>query len=225
MRPSVWAVAGPVCGREECGETSQGLPELSGEADPRDLRVWLLSTSYRKALTTAPQGLAMWRRNRGKAQDLYAALHLAAQSPGKGAASGLPGDVGDEAAALRAAFSAAMEDDLSLHRFWPAFSAFIKAVNGRLAAGGIGAGAERALAALEEVDAVLGILDREAVPLAEGAWSPEVRAIVREREEARAAKDFALADGLRERLCDHGFRLEDTPLGPRLFRANARQPG
>lgn len=223
MRPSVWAVAGPVCGREECGETSQGLPELPGEADPRDLRVWLLSTSYRKTLTTAPQGLAMWRRNRGKAQDLYAALHLAAQSPGKGAASGAPGGApggaNDEAAALRTAFSAAVEDDLSLHRFWPAFFAFVKTVNGRLASDGLGAGAQMALAALDEVDAVLGILDRAAVPLAESAWPPEVRAIVREREEARAAKDFACADGLRERLCDLGFRLEDTPLGPRLYPA------
>jgi len=53
----------------------------------------------------------------------------------------------------------------------------------------------------------------EALP-AEGA------ALVALREEARRARDWSRADGLRARLADMGYLVEDTPAGPRW-----RRPG
>lgn len=44
----------------------------------------------------------------------------------------------------------------------------------------------------------------------------EVRALVAEREERRTAKDFAAADALRDRIAALGFRVVDSPEGPRL---------
>jgi cysteinyl-tRNA synthetase len=41
-----------------------------------------------------------------------------------------------------------------------------------------------------------------------------VRALVAERQEARAAKDFARADALRERIAELGFAVIDGPQGP-----------
>jgi len=42
-----------------------------------------------------------------------------------------------------------------------------------------------------------------------------VRALLEERQAARAAKDFATADALRDRIAAAGIEIEDTPEGPR----------
>ena len=41
-----------------------------------------------------------------------------------------------------------------------------------------------------------------------------VEALLAERQEARAAKDFARADAARDRLVAAGIAVEDTPNGP-----------
>ena len=38
--------------------------------------------------------------------------------------------------------------------------------------------------------------------------------LLEQRAEARAAKDFATADAIRDRLKDAGIEIEDTPQGP-----------
>jgi len=43
-------------------------------------------------------------------------------------------------------------------------------------------------------------------------------ALVRERDEARAARDFGRADALRDDLTARGVRLEDTPTGTDISR-------
>jgi cysteinyl-tRNA synthetase len=47
----------------------------------------------------------------------------------------------------------------------------------------------------------------------------EVRRLAAEREEARAARDFELADRLRDELAEMGWEIRDTPEGARLVRA------
>ena len=44
----------------------------------------------------------------------------------------------------------------------------------------------------------------------------EIRTLVEEREKARASKDFAKADTLRDKINSAGFTLEDSPAGARL---------
>jgi cysteinyl-tRNA synthetase len=43
--------------------------------------------------------------------------------------------------------------------------------------------------------------------------------LLRGREEARAAKDFATADARRDELLALGWQVRDTPAGPELVRA------
>lgn len=43
----------------------------------------------------------------------------------------------------------------------------------------------------------------------------EVEALIAQREEARARKDWSTADAIRDRLKDRGIILEDTPQGVR----------
>ena len=47
---------------------------------------------------------------------------------------------------------------------------------------------------------------------------PEAERLLREREEARAAKDFATADARRDELAALGWEVRDTAEGPRLVR-------
>ncbi|HTT93946.1 MAG TPA: cysteine--tRNA ligase [Solirubrobacterales bacterium] len=56
--------------------------------------------------------------------------------------------------------------------------------------------------------------------LAEGqdATDPEAEKLLRERQEARAAKDFARADEIRDQLAAIGWEVRDSADGPRLVR-------
>jgi cyanophycinase-like exopeptidase len=56
----------------------------------------------------------------------------------------------------------------------------------------------------------------QAPTLATPEPSPEMLALVEEREVARARRDWAVADALRERIAARGWRIQDTPDGPRL---------
>jgi cysteinyl-tRNA synthetase len=47
----------------------------------------------------------------------------------------------------------------------------------------------------------------------------ETAALMRQRDEARAAKDFAAADRIRDELVARGWVVEDTPGGTKVRRA------
>ena len=60
-----------------------------------------------------------------------------------------------------------------------------------------------------------GLLDADA---GDDEPDPEALQLLREREEARAARDFATADARRDELEARGYEVRDTPEGPRLVR-------
>ncbi|MCG8589688.1 MAG: cysteine--tRNA ligase [Proteobacteria bacterium] len=73
-------------------------------------------------------------------------------------------------------------------------------------------------ALIEDFDTVLGLdllAEPEATPV---ETDPRIDALVAAREEARARKDFAEADRLRDQLAAEGIAVEDTPNGPRWRR-------
>jgi cysteinyl-tRNA synthetase len=82
--------------------------------------------------------------------------------------------------------------------------------------------APRAVAAMEQFDAVLGLLldDDEAKlqKLGFGASSPrlpseQVDALIEERQAAKRRRDFQRADAIRRQLADSGIIVEDTKDG------------
>jgi cysteinyl-tRNA synthetase len=68
---------------------------------------------------------------------------------------------------------------------------------------------------LTEWDRVLG-LDLERIIREHWVPTPEMRDLVRQRDEARGAKDFAAADEIRDRLASMGLEVMDTPEGTRI---------
>jgi cysteinyl-tRNA synthetase len=72
-----------------------------------------------------------------------------------------------------------------------------------------------ARAALEEVLPVLGL---DALLGASVQADSVALELLSEREEARAARDFARADRIRDLLAERGWEVRDTPEGARLVR-------
>jgi cysteinyl-tRNA synthetase len=67
---------------------------------------------------------------------------------------------------------------------------------------------------------ILGILNSDYVSWTHsGVDSETVERLVREREQARTDRDWALADALRAQLTDMGVTLEDGPQGTQWRRA------
>ena len=66
---------------------------------------------------------------------------------------------------------------------------------------------------------MVGLLGLEAVlDAGDSSAGEDAELLLREREEARAAGDFELADRRRAELEGLGFEVRDTPDGPRLVR-------
>ncbi|WP_028588568.1 cysteine synthase [Desulfocurvus vexinensis] len=218
--PLAWVVSQPVGGPEGGAEGGIGAASLGALLErgtpAAALRLWLLSASYHKPLDFSRATLDMWARNQRTVQDLAALL---AALPGDA-----PGEPGPAVAQLlvevKGALREALDQDLALYAFWPVLLRFCREVK-KLAAAGRLAPAEAAAcrARLDELDARLGILDRAALPLAPQQWPAEAADMVARREAARAARDYAGADALRDGLAALGYTVEDAPGGPRLYAA------
>jgi cysteinyl-tRNA synthetase len=122
---------------------------------------------------------------------------------------------------IAAEFSAAMDDDLATPAAVAAVHNVVREGNAALDAGNDQA-ARSAAGSVRAMMDVLG-LDPLAAQWAEtsGADTPARQALtdlvdglLAERQEARAARDFARADAVRDRLLKAGITVEDTPDGP-----------
>ncbi|MGR4000937.1 MAG: cysteine--tRNA ligase, partial [Alphaproteobacteria bacterium] len=66
---------------------------------------------------------------------------------------------------------------------------------------------------------LLGLLQGDAAGwLGYGNSDDAAEALLARREEARQSRDFGEADRIRDLLGERGYRIEDTPKGPRLRR-------
>ncbi|SKA74465.1 cysteinyl-tRNA synthetase [Paucidesulfovibrio gracilis DSM 16080] len=218
---AIWSVAGRevqawMLGQQTVVEDGLRFEDLLQEAGhPLALRMWLLSGSYHKTQTATLQAVGMWARNWRRVQDAAATLALAQAAAG----DDVPQPAQQAVFDLKTGLSEAVDNDLSLHRFWPALFKFVKDVHQLESSGRLtGAAAKVCLRQLRAVDRVLGILDAEALPVSPQDLPESVRALVGKRQVAREAKDFAASDALREELAAQGYRVEDSPKGPRIYK-------
>ncbi|KQP78437.1 cysteine--tRNA ligase [Aeromicrobium sp. Leaf289] len=128
-----------------------------------------------------------------------------------------PGEVGD-------AFAAAMDDDLGVPAALAVLQAGVTQGNTLLASAADGPELRTVLATVRAQLDVLGLdplgehwtsAQGAGAGAAEGALAPLVDALLEQRQEARAAKDFATADRVRDQLAAAGIEIEDTAQGPR----------
>jgi cysteinyl-tRNA synthetase len=113
---------------------------------------------------------------------------------------------------MRAGFEAGMDDDLNVSAALGALFDAVRDLNRRIDARTLSTSdAARAADAVRALDAVLGVM----APPAEAELEPELQAMLDERAAARAARDWAASDRLRDELLARGVAVEDTRDGQR----------
>lgn len=195
---------------------------------PESLRFFLLGKHYRSPIDFSPEG--MDEAERGLMR-VYAALRDAGEALERSAWKNvaLPPDVREEWAALPGEFSAAMDDDLNTARALGHVFSQVRIVNRLLEDKRLRAGRETGdlledfLARAREWHERLGLFG--AVPAEFLTALRDMRArrrhldmarvgdLLRQRKEARDARDFAASDALRQSLAELGVSVRDTPQG------------
>ncbi len=179
------------------------IPELLAKGySGREIRYFLLRTHYRKPLNFSWEAFQAARRSLANL-DLFMAL-LAREPSADKEAGIIPA-----AEKMLSDFEEALEDDLNVSPALAALFDFVRKAYPILAQKGL---TEKETAkvheVLEKINAVLAIVAPAEVVTDEG-----VLEVLKRREEARAAGDFATADHLREDLQHQGFKVIDTPRG------------
>jgi cysteinyl-tRNA synthetase len=181
---------------------------LAEGVSPRALRYALISVHYRAPLNYTDESLPASAAATGRLDALLTAL--ASYREDRDDDPTLPGLL-DE---VRAGFEAGLDDDLNISAALGALFDGVRELNRRLAERTLStADAERATAFLREIDAVLGV----AAPPAE-SLEPELAELLEARAAARAAKQWAESDRLRDELGARGIAVEDTRDGQRWRR-------
>ena len=175
--------------------------------DPVAVRLFLLGNAhYRSKLRLSDEGL------HGAAEQLRRLRDFSDRV--RRAEPGLRADDASlyaSAEDARAAYRAALDDDLNLPAGMGHVFELVREANAALDAGLVGPAAREALLALlADVDAHLDVLREERVSLDEA-----VERLIAEREEARRTRDFATADRIRDELRERGIVLEDSRDGVR----------
>ncbi len=193
------------------------IRDLLARHTPEAIRVFLLSTHYRSPTNYTEEAIAAAATGLARLTNCYTAL---TDLVGKGATGDDP-----EMAALCAdtaqALTTALDDDLDTPGAIARIYDFVTAVNRRLTAGPLPAAGAREAAQLLRVWAgdLLGILAEPAAAGGDIDLAPIMDLVIELRKDLKAAKQFQLADKIRDRLKAAGIVLEDTRDGTRWRKA------
>jgi cysteinyl-tRNA synthetase len=181
---------------------------LAAGVPARVLRLALISVHYRAPLNYSDETLAAAAAALDRVDTLVAALEAYRED-------GSDDPTLDEAlATARDSFGAALDDDLNVSAGLAAVFDLVRELNRRIEGRSMStADAGRAVAALRDVDTVLGVL-----PDGASEVDAEVETLLEARAAARSARDFAASDRLRDELAGLGITVEDTRDGQRWRR-------
>lgn len=186
-------------------------PRLSRAYSPLAIRLFVLSSHYRSPLDFSDAGLQAAERGLGRLHEAVRRVRARIPTAPEGPASP---EVEEQLAAHKARFLAAMDDDFNTPMAISVLFDVVRESNARVEAGGASLGTLLAYDAFyrELGDTVLGLipdeLGREELA---GLTEDLLRLLIELRAEFRAARDWARADAIRERLAQLGVILEDSP--------------
>jgi cysteinyl-tRNA synthetase len=180
---------------------------LASGVDPRALRYTLIAVHYRASLNYGDESLAAAAAAIDRLDALVAALGAYAQDR-----SDDP-ELPEVLAEADSRFTEALDADLNVSAALAAVFDLVRDLNRRIDARSLStADASRALTTLRSFDEVLAVLP------AGDDLDDELRLLLGERETARANRDWAASDRLRDELAERGIAVEDTRDGQRWRR-------
>lgn len=183
------------------------IDEFLAEHDADVLRLVIAGSSYRKPLAFNDEVIADAER---ALERLRSALRPAAGHDETGpAAEALAAQVKQ----ARRDFEAAMDDDFNTAGALAALFELVRAINSARDAGVAGRPFAEAQATFRELTNVLGLRLRPTQQAAGQSIAPFVELLLAVRNDLRKAKQWALADKIRDELKALGVIVEDTPQG------------
>ena len=181
---------------------------LDAGVSARALRYVLIAVHYRAPLNYSDESLAAAGAALERLEAAVAAL--AGYREDRPDDPDLPGVLAD----ADAAFGGALDEDLNVSAALAVVFDLVRELNRRIDGRLLStADAERALAAIRSFDEVLAVL-----PAADEDVDAESRRLLDERATARASRDWAASDRLRDELAERGIAVEDTRDGQRWRR-------
>ena len=201
-----WVTLGGEKMSKSMGNTAL-VDEVVQRVRPVELRYYLLAPHYRSTIEFTDAAL-----------DEAAVAYRRLESFVRRAAERVGADAGN--AVLCADFTNALDDDLGTPAAVAAIHELVREGNTALADGNDAAVA----GALGSVRAMLGVLGLDPLDPQWATGSDDrlaqatdglVALALEQRQAARARKDFAAADAIRDQLTSLGVSVEDTPQGPR----------
>lgn len=179
--------------------------------DGRELRWVLLGAHYRKKLNFTFAACDQARGLLNKFAELFARLKSVS-------ADGNGSEAEKIVLAGKHAFENGLADDLNISEALAAVFELQREANKLLDSGNLSkAGAEMILAQYRKFDEVFALFEVDAVK-EEEAIPPEVLEMAEKRCTARAAKDWATADAMRDQLKELGWMVEDSTDGFKVKR-------
>jgi cysteinyl-tRNA synthetase len=188
------------------------LAEVLDEHGPEVTLAVFLTSHYRSRLPLTDDRIAAAAAACERLSGGARALGRAVGTAGAGYDAALAGVLVE----TRERFFAALADDLGTPAALAALFDLVRASNGAIERGE--AGADQLREVRRELVDLLDVLGLAALAAEEGpiAVPNEVMDLLAAREDARAARDFARADEVRDRIAALGWSVTDTPDGPQV---------
>ncbi|HEV2528006.1 MAG TPA: cysteine--tRNA ligase [Thermomicrobiales bacterium] len=181
------------------------IRELADQGRAMPFRLLVLQSHYRIPLTFSDEGLTAAANGLDRLRAAAAPLDSASDQSGEA--------LQEAATAARTRFHTAMSDDFNTPEAVAALFDLARQLN-RSRADGPDASFHHAQETLKELASVLG-LDLSTTSATSRDADPFIDLLVEVRDELRRAKQWALADTIRDRLGSLGVTVEDAPGGGR----------
>ena len=180
-----------------------------------EIRFFLLTGHYRGPIDFSRDHMDQARASLDRIANSVRDIKFMIESGGDGAMTSHEENTLSELNEFKEKFIQAMDDDLNTADAISAIFEMVTVINTELRGGASKAFSKEALAKLKELTDVLGLLKDQEKDNELGA---DIEALVAERQEARANKDFARADEIRDQLKAMGITLKDTPQGVQIIK-------
>ena len=188
--------------------------EISKEFDLEAVRMFMLGAQYRSPINFSREMIEQAKASLDRlytARDHYAFLLENAKDGEMGEKEN---DLLAKVQAAREGFDAAMDDDLNTADAIGKLFELVRAANAGLDEHSPKAAVKAVLDTLDELAGVLGILSRKTA-----ADDAKVQELLAQRAEARANKNWAESDRLRDEIVAMGYVLKDTKQGQQITKA------
>ena len=188
--------------------------DISKECDLEAVRMFMLGAHYRSPINFSREMIEQAKASLDRlytARDHYAFLLENAKDGEMGEKEN---DLLAKVQAAREGFDAAMDDDLNTADAIGKLFELVRAANAGLDENSPKAAVKAVLDTLDELAGVLGILSRKTA-----ADDAKVQELLAQRAEARANKNWAESDRLRDEIVAMGYVLKDTKQGQQITKA------